>query len=190
MGHDRLLPVVLAAQRGHECAYAFLTKATVGLVRRVYDDRLVGLLPYFDWESEALIVLLNAIRCFDVKNHTARFSTYYMQSLLNKATDLKRKENSQKEQFQEKMLTYETTGSDREMGQTNAENPEELFLLKETIEHLALRKGQTYACGVAQLTGEQPLSKGLVGKEKRQLEQVQYHFKKLLQQALEEGKEK
>ncbi|MBS9336922.1 hypothetical protein [Fructobacillus parabroussonetiae] len=184
MGKDFLLPAVVAAQRGHECAYWLLKSATVGLVKRLYEERIAGLLPYDDWESESLVVLLNAVRCFSVNDQRARFSTYYTQALINRATDLKRKESSQKEHFRGQMIPYETVGSTQENIQISGENPEELFLLKDTLERLVLRKGQTYAIGVARLSGHAPLKKRLTGQEKRQLEQVQYHFKKVLQDAL------
>ncbi|MBS9335190.1 hypothetical protein LQZ24_03760 [Fructobacillus sp. M1-13] len=184
MRKDALMPAVRAAKQGHECAYHYLKRETRGLVKRVYDDHLSGRARFDDWESEALIVLINSVRCFVLLEQRARFSTYYMQALINKATDLKRRALSKKEQFNSQLLPYELLTCEVE-SKADLDNPEELLIAKEALRSIHIRKNTRYAKGILTLVGVKPLSRCLKKQDKRQLEQVQYRFKKLLQDALD-----
>lgn len=178
MAKDLLLPAVTSAQRGHECAYQFLKRETKGLVCKVYKDQLSGQYRFDDWEADALVILVNSVRCFALLDHSARFSTYYTQSLLNGARDIKRKAMSQKGQVSLKMRSFDETPGLVQLLVTDAFNPETILLTKEAIQRISFRKGKGYAQGVCELVGMRPLREHLSNQEARRIQQVQYYFKK------------
>ncbi|CAK1234951.1 DNA-directed RNA polymerase specialized sigma subunit [Fructobacillus fructosus] len=186
MNRDPLLPAVIAAQRGHECAYCFLQRATRGLVGKVYQEQLSGRYRFDDWEADALVSLINSVRCFALIERSARFSTYYTQSLLNRSRDIKRKAMSHKGRAAAEMLSFDESPSLGQTLVTDSFNPEQILLVKEALRDIRFRRGKGYAHGVSKLVGLQPLKKHLDAKEARRMQQVQYHFKKTVYRALKE----
>ncbi|MDD9138105.1 hypothetical protein H7198_00570 [Fructobacillus sp. CRL 2054] len=184
MKKDILLPVVIAAQRGHERAYYVLRSRTRGLVYKVYEDHLSGYYRIDDWEADALEVLLNSVRCFSSSDSKARFSTYYMQSLINKSVDLKRIYKSHKGYFQKNMLSLDETPGVGHFVATNTFNPEQIIILRESLAQTHLRNGAVYRRSLLALIGVEPLLKKISAREKRQVQQVQYQLKLSIERAL------
>ncbi|MFC4761227.1 hypothetical protein [Fructobacillus durionis] len=185
MRKDILLPAVIAAQRGHEWAYCVLKSRTKRLAYKVYEDHLSGYYRLDDWEADALEVLLNSVRCFIALDSRALFSTYYMQSLINKSIDLKRIHKSDKGHFRTSQLSLEETPGVERFVATNTFNPEQIAILKESLSHTHLRHGIVYRQGLLTLIGVNPLLKKISVKEKRQVQQVQYHLKMTIHQVLQ-----
>jgi RNA polymerase sigma-70 factor (ECF subfamily) len=93
---DAVNQAYLEIRDGDESGYLVIITETLGLLRKIYNLRLRNIVTFDEWESEALDVLIRAVRQFDPEAKT-KFTTYYYQSLNNKSIDLLRKEMRRRE---------------------------------------------------------------------------------------------
>ncbi|CAK1231315.1 RNA polymerase sigma factor [Fructobacillus evanidus] len=124
---------VLLAQQGDEEAFATLYHRHVGMVWLVYGNYLTNVCRADDWEADALEALLNCLKRYNVYTARAKFSTYLMASLRNRAIDYIRKQNTKQEMFNRSMTHFDA-GQDLPVVVTEPTGtPEQQCIARETL---------------------------------------------------------
>ncbi|CAK8054374.1 sigma factor [Eupransor demetentiae] len=179
---DRLRAVVVAAKKGHQCAYPVLIHHLRGLIYKVHHRKVAGQIRLDDWFSEALELLLKCIRRYDLNKKSAKFSTYFTTALTNRATDLIRQYYTGKARFRQEMLSQDSEDfQGLEIG-TDGLNPEKLYLIREGIGQLDLADTADFRAAVRFLIGLEV--NGPKQRTTRRFGQMQYRFKQALRAAI------
>lgn len=173
---DRLQPAVIAAQHGHECAYPVLIWHLKGLIYQVHHRKVSSQLTLDEWYAEGLEVLLKSVARYDVSRQKAKFSTYFMTALNNRATDIIRQHYSAKSQFYQNL--YSQDNGDFELFElgTDQFNPESITVLRDSLSQVQLSQSGDFRRVVSQLLGSQALERRT--RADRRFDQMQYRFKK------------
>lgn len=186
---DRLLPAVRAAKRGHDVAYTVLINHLRPAIYDIHRRKVFSHIREDDWYSEGLELLMRCVRRYNIIAPTARFSTYFIQSLHNRATDIIRQQHTKKQLFLNAALAPDTQNQDDihlvEIS-TNTFIPEKLLLLRDSLDHLQFSNSQRFRETVQRLLGVQDWVEHDNLKTKRQVEQFQYRLKKQLKQLVHE----
>ncbi|CAK1221718.1 RNA polymerase sigma factor [Fructobacillus cardui] len=134
---------VLLAQQGDEEAFVTLYRRHVGMVWLVYGNYLTNVCRADDWEAYALEAMLHCLRRYDVQKARAKFSTYLMAALRNRAIDYIRKQNTKQEQFN-RAMTHFDAGQDLPVVIAEPTGtPEQQCIARETLaEVLNCRKSE------------------------------------------------
>lgn len=183
LGKDKLVPVVHAAQRGHDFAYHVLIKHLKGAVFDVHRRKISGRMTADDWYADGLEVLIKCVNKFDTRQPRAKFSTYFITALSNHATDLVRAHYTAKSDF-EKTIISDSAEADAycfEQG-TDTYNPEKLVILKDMLQHTELAQTAEFKKAALHFLGVKAMNTSSSG---RRLEQMQYRLKKAINHAIE-----
>ncbi|USS91532.1 RNA polymerase sigma factor [Fructobacillus americanaquae] len=134
---------VLLAQQGDEEAFVTLYRRHVGMVWLVYGNYLTNVCRADDWEADALEAMLHCLRRYDVQKARAKFSTYLMAALRNRAIDYIRKQNTKQEQFNRAMTRFDASQDLPVVVAEPTGTPEQQCIARETLaEVLNFRKGE------------------------------------------------
>ncbi|GMA70138.1 hypothetical protein GCM10025879_13840 [Leuconostoc litchii] len=179
MGTDRLIGTVIAAQRGHEFAYNVLIKHLRAAIFDVHSRKISGRMKQDEWYSEGLEILMKCVSKYDCKNPRAKFSTYFIAALTNRATDLVRHHYTEKSQFISKMVAIDDEEITVDIG-TNTYNPEHLYVLRESLSTLSMVDSIAFKQVLLQIIGT--LKYDIGESKKRRFEQMQYRLKKMMKE--------
>ncbi|ARN64240.1 competence protein ComX [Leuconostoc mesenteroides subsp. mesenteroides] len=179
MGTDRLIGAVIAAQRGHEFAYNVLIKHLKAAIFDVHSRKISGRMKQDDWYSEGLEILMKCVQKYDCNRPRAKFSTYFITALSNRATDLVRYHYTEKAQFNYKMLAMDDDLTTINVG-TDTYNPEHIFALRESLSKINMAESVAFKEALLQIIGV--LKYDIEDSEKRRFEQMQYRLKKIIQE--------
>ncbi|QSB52100.1 sigma-70 family RNA polymerase sigma factor [Leuconostoc falkenbergense] len=178
MTKDRLLATVIVAQKGHDCAYNVLIKHLRPAIFSVHKRKIIGHIKKDDWYSEGLEVLMRCVKKYEVSCPRAKFSTYFITALSNRAIDLLRHHNTEKAQFCQQMIWVDDDEKPIDIA-TNTYNPEVIVGLRESISQLSLAKSTSFKRAVLQMIGA--LKYDIDKHDKRCFEQMQYCLKKMIE---------
>lgn len=175
---DRLLATVIAAKKGHDCAYSVLIKHLKPAIFNVHKRKISGHIKKDDWYSEGLEILMRCVKRYEVACPRAKFSTYFISALSNRAIDLLRHHNTEKAQFCQKMIWVDDDEKPIDIA-TDTYNPEVIVVLRESINQLSLAKSTSFKHAVLQMIGA--LKYDIAESDKRRFEQMQYRLKKMIE---------
>ena len=185
MAPDRVQAAVLAAQRGHECAYPILIHHLRAAMFAVYHRKVPRRVRQDDWYAEALVVLLRCVRRYGCKTARARFSTYFIQALGNRAIDLVRQQYTRKHQFfHEQVGSLALTAVERCDIGTDTAHPEDLLMLREGLAQVAAPTTTAQCALWHTLLGMTMATKVPKIENQRHFEQLRYRLKQRLQAAI------
>lgn len=182
MGKDRLIAAVRAAQNGHEFAYNVLIKHLKGAMFDIHRRKISSRITADDWYADGLEILFRCVKRFDTDQPRAKFSTYFMTALSNHATDLIRSYYTAKSEFEKNVISEnnDVTATVIDCG-TDTYNPEQLYLLRETLGKTMVAQTPEFRQAVLQLLGVENIETQATT---RRFEQMQYRLKKAIQQAV------
>lgn len=105
-----------------------------------------------DWYSEGLEILMKCVQKYDCNRPRAKFSTYFITALSNRATDLVRHHYTEKAQFNYKMLAMDDDLTTINVG-TDTYNPEHIFALRESLSKINMAESVAFKEALLQIIG-------------------------------------